>query len=101
MAVQRYSHVVVLKITDMYTISSCLPLLHTHTQGLILYVRRKICLELLKRMNSDLPYTRSHHQFYEGEMPSFSEMPEKPKKPKHAPRRGLMGDIGRWLSMLV
>ena len=34
-------------------------------------------------------------------MPSFNEMPKKPKKVKRALRRELMGDIGRRLSLPV
>ena len=61
-------------------------------------------MEFMKRMNPDLPFyyhTSSHQRFYEGEMPSFSEMPKKPQKVKRAPRRELMGDIGRRLSFPV
>lgn len=63
-----------------------------------------MCLEFLKRMDPELPFyyhTSSHQRFYEGEMPEFSKMPEKPKKAKRAPRRELIAFSGRRATLPV
>lgn len=46
-------------------------------------------------------YTSSHHRFYEGNMPEFSEKPKTQRKPKRAPRRELIGTAGRRISLPV
>lgn len=58
----------------------------------------------MKRMDPELPFyyhTSSHQRFYEGDMPEFSQMPEKPKKTKRAPRRELLGCTGRRATLPV
>lgn len=63
-----------------------------------------MCFEFVKRMDPELPFyyhTSAHQRFYEGEMPSFSEIPKKTRKQKRAPRRELVGDVGRRVSFPV
>lgn len=63
-----------------------------------------MCLEFLKKMDPDLPfyyYTSSHQRYYEGDMPDFSEKPQKPKKTRRAPRRELLGYTGHRVSLPV
>lgn len=63
-----------------------------------------MCVEFRKRMDPELPFyffTSSQHRFYESAMPDFSKKPEKAKKPKRAPRRELIGSVGRRVSLPV
>ena len=51
----------------------------------------------MKRLDPDLPffyYTTAHQRYYEGEMPSFSVTPTKPKVPRRPPRQELEGAMG-------
>ena len=55
-------------------------------------------------MDPELPFyyhTSTHQRFYEGDMPLFSEAPKKARKQKRAPRRELVGSIGRRVSFPV
>ena len=58
----------------------------------------------MKRLDPDLPfyyYTTIHQRYYEGEMPSFSVTPTKPKVPTRPPRRELVGAMGPRVSLPV
>ena len=58
----------------------------------------------MKRLDLDLPfyyYTTTHQRYYEGEMPSFSVTPAKPKDPTRPPRRELVGAMGPRVSLPV
>lgn len=50
--------------------------------------------EFKKRLDPDLPffyYTSAHTRFYEGVMPHFDAQAAKPRKPRRAPQRELLG----------
>ena len=52
----------------------------------------------MKRLDPHLPfyyYTSAHSRFYEGVMPDFSVQASKPRKPRRAPRRELLGATQR------
>lgn len=62
------------------------------------YGWRKVTSEFMKRLDPELPFyyfTSSHSRFYEGEMPEFSEPAPKPRRPRRAPRRELLGSNAR------
>ena len=50
--------------------------------------------EFMKRLDPDLPfyyYTSAHSRFYEGVMPDFSIQASRPRGPRRAPQRELLG----------
>ena len=64
----------------------------------VLYGWRKTTHEFMKRLDPDLPfyyYTSSRTCYYEGDMPAFSEPSARPRKPRRAPRREVLGESQR------
>ena len=63
---------------------------------------RKACEELTKRLDPELPsyyHTSTHHRFYEGELPDFSQSKSKPRKERIARRELLTSNIGGRVTM--
>ena len=58
--------------------------------------RRKVCLELSKRLNPDLGYyyhTSEHDRFYEGERPTFDVAAKKKPKQKRVRTREQLSEL--------
>lgn len=86
------------------TLSSFLISFHQYFYVGILWMEKSICVEFREKMDPNLPFyyfRNSHHRYYVGTMPDFSKKPVKPRKQKRAPRRELLGSIGRHVSYPV
>ena len=58
--------------------------------------------EFIKRMDPDLPFyyhTSTHTRFYKDQLPAFDVVPAAKKKEKRAPRRELIGNLERRVSL--
>ena len=63
---------------------------------------RKACEELTKRLDPELPlyyHTSTHHRFYDGVLPDFSQSTSKHRKEHIARRELLTSNIGGRVTM--